>query len=469
MILEESYEQKARKLRAKGAYTGVVGKMSFAIDDIQVKKSNPLIQAMGTPSTLANQLLYTALVHVEKADPKYPSPKISKEDWKRIKENTNADYTKGLVAIFPQSEVRKYSGRSNSGSYYLGLDEILNTSPKSSAEGYKALSNQWEIILNSRGVHEHVSLITASAYDEVTKTVLIKFSDEEKVQKQIFNLQKNYTTLSYEMMMKFKSNYASKLYEILKSRIDYEDKKEGVIKSVYEYKYNLAHLKFMLGVLNPFYSNETIRMLEANNPDYSSVEQILNFKQKDKNKDKSKDKDKEAGWPKWYDFKRYCLDKCKKEINELTEFNIDYKEGDNKGRGGKVLEVIIIVSRKTEVVDTDTEKPVKTAKNLTDDEKDEFIDQLREIIKDNLKTKELRTIAEEAGYEIEKVETAYAAMEAYRANNPERVGSVVAYMRDAIRNNYKPGNKGKKTNSFNNFEQRADYDFKDLESRLLDN
>ena len=465
MILEETCEQKARELRAKGAKTGVVGKMSFAIDDIQVKKSNPLIQAMGTPSTLANQLLYTALVHVEKADPKYPSPKISKEDWKRIKENTNADYTKGLVAIFPQSEVRKYSGRSNSGSYYIGLDEILNTSPKSAAEGYKALSNQWEIILNSRGVHEHVSLITASAYDEVTKTVLIKFSDEEKVQKQIFNLQKNYTTLSYEMMMKFKSNYASKLYEILKSRIDYEDNKEGVIKTHYQYKYNLAHLKFMLGVLNPFYSNETIRMLEANNPDYSSVEQILNLKQNEK----SKDKDKEAGWPKWYDFKRYCLDKCMKEINELTEFNISYEEGDKKGRGGKVLEVIINVSRKADVVETATEKTVKSSKKLTDDEKDEFLDQIRELIKDNLKTKDLRTIAEEAGYEFEKVERAYEAMEAYRAKNPERVDDVVAFMRDAIKRNYTPGKNSKKKNSFNNFEKRDYGDFSELENLLLDN
>ena len=420
--------------------------MSLSAENIQVKKSNPLIQSMGTPTVLANQLLLTALVHAEMADPLHPSPVISKEDWKRISEVSNADYTKGLVAIFPQSEIRKYSGRANSGSYYSGLEIALNSSPKSKAEGAKALANQWEIIINSRGVHEHVSLITASAYDTVTKTVFIKFSDEEKVQKHIYNLQKNYTTLSYQQMMKFKTNYASKLYELLKSRIDYDDNKEGVIKQHYEYTYNVAHLKFMLGVLNPFNSNETIKLLGHSNPDYDAIA------------DKISTGNEENGWPKWYDFKRYCLIKCKKEISELTEFNMDFAPGEKKGNGGRVVEVVITVDRKTDVLDSKNKEIT-----VTDDEKYDLIDKVKELIEEPLSTKEIISILEASGYNLEKVKKQYDNLK--KANNVE---NVVGWMINAIKNNYKPSVTRKKKHSFTGFEQSS-VDFDEIERLLVDN
>lgn len=433
--------------------------MSVELDDIQVKKSNPLIQSMGTPSVLANQLLLTALVHADIADPAHPSPVISKEDWKRIKETTNADYTKGLVAIFPQSEIRRATGRSNSGSYYQGLKTALNSSPKSKTEGAQALANQWEIIINSRGVHEHVSLITASAYDTVTKTVFIKFSDEEKVQKHIYNLQRNYTTFSYQQLMRFKNQYSSKLYELLKSRIDYDDSKSGVIQNTYTFTYNLSHLKFMLGVLNPFNSNETIRLLGLSNPDYDAIADMIYDGQSDT-----------KGYE-WYDFKRFVLSKCQREINKLTEFDIEYKEG-VKGRAGKVLEVVFTVTRKTDVIGTPTQKTTKSKTKpvpvCDEDELLEMIVQIKTLLGSDCTAKDARSIAEAAEYDMSRVKTAYDLMMA----SGTEVSNVTGWMITAIKESYKTSSVTKpakmKKNRFNSFEQN-EYDFDALEEALLDN
>ena len=404
-------------------------------NDIQVRKSNPLIQSMGNPSLLANKILLTALVHAEMADPKNLSPLLSPEDWKRVKRDLKADYTKGLVAIFPQSEIRKFAKKSNSGSYYDSLNSILNSNPMTKTDGFKSLQNQWTVVLNSNGLHETISLITACAYDEKTHNIFIKFSDEEKIQKQIYNLKSNYTTLSYKKMMLFKSNYASKLYEIIKSRIDYDDATSKTINDTYEYTYNIAHLKYMLGVLNPFYSNETIKMLGAKNPDYDVAEGM----------------NVSGGMPKWYDFKRYCLDKCQKEINELTEFTMSYTPGERKGKGGKICDVTIIIKRKVDVVNT---APV-----LNSDELFDLIDQVRDIITEKLSTADIKTLLDKAGNDIEKIRTACKV-----ASEHTNIDSYMGFLIKAIENDWKPKIKIKKTE----FEQNS-YDFEALEKQLLKN
>ena len=48
----------------------------------------------------------------------------------------------------------------------------------------------------------------------------------------------------------------------------------------------------------------------------------------------------------------------------------------------------------------------------------------------------------------------------------------IAFMKDCIKNEYYKSSSKKssaKKNSFNNFEQRNDYDFEELEKKLLDN
>ena len=415
------------------------GEMSIE-NDVQIRKSNPLIRALGNPTSLANKIMWAAFAHAEMADPKNPSPLLNKKEWARISELAQADYTKGLVAIFPQSEVRLTAKKGHSGSYYKALNELLNSNPQSKTDGLKSLQNQWTVIFEGKGFHESVSLISACAYDEKTKMIFIKFSDEEKVQKHLYNLKGDFTIFSYKKMMQFKSNYSAKLYEIIKSRIDFEEAKTKVILNRYEFEYNIAHLKYMLGVIDPFYSNETIKMLAVTNPDY----------------DAAAEKIKGEGMPKWYDFKRNCLDKCQVEFNKLTEFNLDYVPGERKGKGGKITEVKLIVERKVDIIQ-DSNVP-----EISEEKLFELIDQARDIIKENISTTDIKMLIEKADYDINRISTAYEVYKEY--NTKEPVESIAGFMRRAIEENWKP----KKKNTFNRFEQNKN-DFEELEALLLDN
>lgn len=416
-------------------------------NDVQLRKSNPLIQSLGNPSALANKIMLASLVHAEIRDPSRPSPLLSKEDWKRIKEKATADYTKGLVAIFPQSEIKQLSKKSNSGSYYKYLNELLNTDPRSKIEGFKALQNQWNVIFSNKGFHETVSLITACAYDEDTRMVFVKFSDEEKIQNHLYGLKGNYTVLSYKKMMQFKTNYASRMYEIVKSRIDYEEAKTKVIKPRYEFTYNIAHLKYMIGVLNPFYSGETIKMLGVSNPDYDATAELI----------------KGEGMPKWYDFKRNCLEKCKKEINAITEFNFDYDAGKPKGRGGKIVDVTLYVERKEPLVELSNNL-------LTEDDVFDLIDQIRELLTVKLSSANIKELLKIADYDIDKVKAAIGAYNDYKEELDDYPDRAMGYLVKALKEGWKA--KPEKTpiikNNFNNFSQNQ-YDFDELEQLLVDN
>ena len=86
-----------------------------------------------------------------------------------------------------------------------------------------------------------------------------------------------------------------------------------------------------------------------------------------------------------------------------------------------------------------------------------------------VRIKEIREIAEAASYDVDKIKKAYD----YMLNYNTTVDVPIAFMKECIKNEYydnkakpiKPG----KSNSFNNFEQRSDIDFEELEKQLLDN
>ncbi len=410
-------------------------------NDIHFRKSNPLIQALGSPSPLAYKIMISALVHAEQADPRKLNPILSKEDWARIKQTANADYTQGLVAIFPQNEIRQIAKKSNSGSYYESLNKLLNTNPATKMDGFKSLQNQWNVIFSNKGFHEHVSLITACAYDEKTRMVFVKFSNEKKIQELLYDLKGNYTVLSYHKMMQFKTQYAPRMYEIIKSRIDFEDAKTEEIKSHYEFVYNIAHLKYMIGVLNPLYSSATESMLQVVNPDYDAISELIQGE----------------GMPKWYDFKRNCLEKCKKEINEITEFNFDYEEGQPKGRGGKVINVVLKIDRKPDVVDAQK-------KFISEDEMLELIDEVRDFLPVKLSSANIKVLLKHADYDLDKIKNAINVLDSC----DDSVENVMGFLVKAIKRGWKPKLKRQTVNSFNNFEQNT-YDFQKLEEELLDN
>ena len=86
----------------------------------------------------------------------------------------------------------------------------------------------------------------------------------------------------------------------------------------------------------------------------------------------------------------------------------------------------------------------------------------------DFKLREIREIAEAADYDLSKIKKAYEYMQNYGTD----IDVPIAFMKDCIKKGYyntesKP--KAAKNNSINNFSQRTDYDFEELERKLLEN
>ncbi len=383
--------------------------------EVQVRKSNALIEAFGQPSLLATRLLYAAILHAEKRTEGGLSPYMAREDFDRVRSQTGVDFTKGLVAVFPQAEIRQLTG-THSGSYYKSLESLLN-SPKTDKK--KSLIGQWSLLVNSKGVKGEVALITACLYDKKSGNILIKFSDEEDLQNLVVN-SKYYTSLPYERIMKFKCTYSSKLYELIKKEISYDEAVTKEIRQTYEFNYDLGKLKFLLGIISPFSSPEYVSMLSARNPDYNAIAAMA--------------PPEDAGMVKYNDFKRFCLEKATAEITELTEFDVDFYHGKKRGLGGKIYDVTLVVKRKAEVTEEGSgQETVSKKKSSARREEDMFerMMNINDILEAEFSPDEIRQIAKAAGYDDERIRKAY---QVYRTT--EKVKSRVGFMIAAVQGDY---------------------------------
>lgn len=397
------------------------------IRTINVKKSNTLIQSIGKTSLLSNKVFLTALLKVEKRNGCKPE---LKSYYQRIENKVGVDFTKGLVSEFSNADMRNFMNKS--GSYYKAVEQLMDSnSPES-------LKKQWGIMVHNPvdGLYGFVDVITAMIYDSKAGKLFVKFSDEQKIQEEIYNLRRNYTTLNYSLMMSFKSVYSYRIYEMILSRIGYDDWRKKEKSQEYNYDYGLSELKYQLGILDPYISpNVKEAIMEAKTAeDFERIEENISVEHK---------------MPRYNDFEKYTLRKAVKEINSIEnpEYDFSYSPIRN-GRGGKVTGVLFTIRRVELALPGD---------KITEDERDECIDQIRELISENLKTKDIRIIAEAANYDFEKVKKAYQIATASTKDIPNLVG----FMKAAIKNSYETPVRKNASNSFLNME-RVDVDYDKL-------
>ena len=412
--------------------------------NIIVKKSNTLIQSIGKTTLLSNKVFLTALLTVEKRE---KCPVELKSYYKSLENVCGADFSTGMVAEFSNSVMRNFMTKS--GSYYKTIEDLMDSNSPDS------LKKQWGIMINrpEDGLYGFVDVITAMLYDAKNGKLFVKFSDEKRIQKEIYNLKRNYTSLSYELMMTFRSVYSYRIYEIIMSRIGYDDGSTHSKKLQYQYDYGLSELKYYLGILDPYITPDVKRAIsEAKTPeDFERIEASISTEHK---------------MPRYNDFEKYTLKKAISEINDIknAEYRFSYSPIRN-GRGGKVTGVLFTIDRLVKENENMNESP-----KLSDDDKDEIIDSIRDMITEKLKTKDIRSIAEAAGYDLEKIRKAYSVAEA----TPKKIDNLVGFMVSAIKGGYEaPVTKenNKRKNAFvDNFEQRdTDYDEiiqKQLEERF---
>ncbi|WP_242838830.1 replication initiation protein [Butyrivibrio sp. FCS006] len=374
------------------------------------KKSNELINAMGKGTALSQKLFAIGMQHI------------------------HVDETNNVVATIYGTDLRKMF-KSSSGSLYEHIEALCDRQIKG------ATIFDWNLLMKDKenGKIEAHQVVTDASFKNGTLTLRYNNSLTDK----IVNLQKDYTVLSLAETLSLKSVYSLRLYEMLKSAYDYQSavtKKQGDM--VFEYL--LPELKLELGIINSGGSKEIKAELEKESPDYDRIDELA----------------EKTGQNKYKEFKifnRNVLLKAKEELNNKTSLVVDY-EPIKSGR--KAVGIRFFVTKK------DLEAP-KTVQ-IVQANRDEILDELIDLMHDDFKLREIREIAEAADYDISKIKKAYEYMQNYGTD----IDVPIAFIKDCIKKGYyntESKSKAAKNNSFNNFSQRTDYDFEELERKLLEN
>lgn len=147
----------------------------------------------------------------------------------------------------------------------------------------------------------------------------------------IYNLKKDYTRMSLDVLCSFKSLFTTRIYEILRTqyyRFEKEQKEEIVVPKPPKAPYSLSELKFTLNVVD-VNASKTVKKLVEQGLFEEALMEI-----------------KDAPFDDWRNFRRKVLEVAKKELeeSEYSEICFDY-EPIKVGKGGKVTGVIFKVRK----------------------------------------------------------------------------------------------------------------------------
>ena len=319
------------------------------------------------------------------------------------------------IVNMPSSEITHYLGVTG-GSVYQRLERV---SKKMSGRSI-GWSNP------EKKEFEYISVVTRASYRDNVFTV--EFN--RHLSEYIGQIRSSFTILSLPAMLSFSDSAGFRLYEIIKSK-SYAPKGRPDT-GVYVFTISLSELKLSLGIVNS--ESEKVRNVLSNTqaPDWDKAVEVA----------------PEKKYESWAEFRRNVLLKGIKQINEndRADLHVEF-DTIGKGRGGKVDKIIFTVTK-------------KNRGTLTEQEKDDILFEIRDTLGRGFSGADCRTIAEEAGYDIEKVKSAKELMDSYDKD----IDNAVGFLIKCIRTPYKK--KSKKATVKANFPQRQ-YDYDELERKLL--
>ena len=362
------------------------------------KKSNFIIQAAYKSSALTQKIL-----HISSAFPQYMTVgKVGESIYSRI----------------PVAELRSILG-ANRGSFY----QQLNKSAIEMAGMYYGIC--------SEDFHEFeyiAPIISAKCRDGV-----FQIEYNHAMYPYFYQLQRNYSKLALETMVKLNKPYTMRLYELLKSKCY---RYNGDEREDFVFSYGFSELKLKLGVVDAQDMKVRKYLTGKKDPDY----------------DKAVNEAQNRMFDTWYEFRRKVLECGVADINNISDLIVSY-EPISKGVGGKVVAIQFTVKLKSN--DASNMEPVCA---------DILDDALREL-GDGFRIKDVITITETAGNDLEKIKTAKKCLDqAGSVDNP--VGFIIS----AIKNGYVPSTptKHKKKDAWNDFEHQK-YDFEELKKMNVAN
>ena len=365
-------------------------------------ESNAIINAKVKTNIIEAKLLYIGLYALQVGD------------YEEIDGNLSVE--------FSPSEIKKIMNCANNNIYAHLADAAKNL--MGTSFGYSdPETNSFEFI----------NLISYARY--VNNILTIQFNNQ--MRKYILNLVSSgkFTVLNKRIMMSFKNVFSFKLYEVLKQYCYYPKAYFGEQSNVFTIDMSISELKFSLGVIDPDQREVRKILSSSNNPDYSKAEEVA------KNKTYSE----------WDNFKRKCLDKAVKEINDNdNDMTVSYKAC--RGTKGKNKEYITFT-----VTITNNDRAVIN---------EDTIAVISELFgRYGLKEKDIKSIAKASGGDIAKCEKAKMVLDKV----PGDIDNITAFIIKAIKSDWEPAvNKKGKEPDYKNFKQN-DYDFDDLEKQIIAN
>ena len=210
----------------------------------------------------------------------------------------------------------------------------------------------------------------------------------------------------------------------------------------YYVQYDLTDLKLRLGIIDSQADPEIISALKKDNPDYRKIER------------RAEETEGAERLKTFGNFKKFALDKAKKELNETTSIWFDY-EPVKAGRGGKVVNVRFMIDVNPRL------KREQEAQQLTQEEQFERLEQAMEIIEEKLRLSEVKAILEAADYDLDKVRYAYSI-----SRKASGIENLTGWLIAAIRDGYEAP-AGVSESPFGQYEQR-EMDFRSLEEAVIE-
>jgi len=337
-----------------------------------------------------------------------------------IQNNSYTEKPDGIYVSMKAGELRELIG-ANSGSFYKSLLPVAQSMTARSLGMVNPENEEFDFI----------SLITEAKYKDSVLTVVFN----NKLKKHLVALKMDYTTIPKQYIMKLNSNYAFRLYEILKKSCFYSKSYNGERNGYFLIRLSLAELKLDLGVVNSALDSVQKELRGSKTPNYEKAVQASS----------------EKLYEDWSSFKRSCLDKPIREINQKTDIHVEY-ETHRAGLGGKVHAVSFTVY----VKELDKSNTTETT-GLTDQEKFLFHMEVYKLFEQyKLSIDFIQKLSEASDYtlatlkEVEKV---------LRASNG--VANIEGWLLSAVKERYSlhPAQSV-------NFRQR-EYDYDELERRML--
>lgn len=349
-------------------------------------------------------------------------------------------------AVISGQELKDFMNR-KSNSLYEQIKELIEPKPTKGKGALKPSLLDWRIIIKDDEKQAIVArnVIQTAAFQN--GKLKIVFNNDLK--KNLIGYKNNYTLLNREIISKFHSNYSYQLYQIFKKTIDKQKaltKEEGL----FELRIDLADLKVQLGIVEASENNKLYAALI--NDKVNTYDELSKIEDAELVK-----KIKEYG-----NFRIYGLEPAKKEINELSDIEMDF-EPVTRGYGGDTVAIKFFIKYK-DVVDASI---VQNASDTGKVDILDFLDDLRSYM-DEVKftSRELKSIAETAGYDKNKIFKAYDVL----MYSSDDISNPVGFMIQAIKDGYeKPSKTGRKKNSkIHNFKENT-YDFIEFEKQIVDN